>query len=95
MPKFRKKPVVIEAVQFTEAMAKGDADLPEGVRMKRRSVGAPPRRELVEHRHVIETLEGTMEVAIGDWVITGVAGEKYPCKDSIFVATYDAVEEQE
>lgn len=90
MPKFRKKPVVIEAVQFTEAMARGDEELPEGVRMARRSVGAPPQRTLIAHLHVIETLEGVMEVGIGDWVITGVKGERYPCKNEIFEATYAA-----
>jgi hypothetical protein len=39
----------------------------------------------------IETLEGTMIGNPGDWLITGVAGEKYPCKDDIFRKTYDIV----
>ena len=60
MPKFRKKPVVIEAVQLTE-------------------------------RTEIETLEGTMVGDVGDWLITGVAGEKYPCKPDIFERTYERV----
>ena len=41
------------------------------------------------------TLEGNMKVSPGDWVITGVAGEKYPCKNDIFLATYEPVEEKE
>lgn len=41
---------------------------------------------------VIETLEGVHLVCPGDWIITGVAGEYYPCKDPIFRATYEAVE---
>lgn len=41
----------------------------------------------------IETLEGVMVGNPGDWLITGVAGEKYPCKDEIFRATYELVEE--
>ncbi len=42
-------------------------------------------------RAVILTLEGEMTVSPGDWVITGVAGERYPCKPDIFAATYEAV----
>lgn len=40
---------------------------------------------------VIETLEGAMEAKPGDWIIRGVGGELYPCKPSIFAATYDPV----
>lgn len=40
----------------------------------------------------IETLEGTHHASVGDWIITGVKGEKYPCKPDIFEATYDPVE---
>jgi hypothetical protein len=40
----------------------------------------------------IKTLEGVMFVSDGDWVITGVQGERYPCKPDIFAATYEAVE---
>jgi hypothetical protein len=41
----------------------------------------------------IETLEGTMHGSIGDYIITGVNGEKYPCKPDIFEKTYELVEE--
>lgn len=41
----------------------------------------------------IETLEGTMHASIGDFIITGVNGEQYPCKPDIFYRTYDPVEE--
>ena len=37
----------------------------------------------------IETLEGTMHASVGDWIITGVAGEQYPCKPAIFEASYE------
>jgi hypothetical protein len=40
---------------------------------------------------VIETLEGIMQARKGDWIITGVNGEKYPCKPDIFEATYELV----
>lgn len=62
MPKFRKKPIVIEAVQM-------DATF------------------------IVDTLEGQMVGQAGDWLITGVNGEKYPCKDEIFKKTYEPVEE--
>ena len=44
-----------------------------------------------EVRFLIETLEGTMTASPGDWVITGVMGEEYPCKDEIFRKTYEPV----
>jgi hypothetical protein len=40
----------------------------------------------------IETLEGTMRANEGDWIITGIAGEKYPCRNDIFKKTYEKVE---
>lgn len=42
-------------------------------------------------RTVIHTLEGDMVAAPGDWIITGIKGERYPCKPDIFEATYDPV----
>ena len=42
---------------------------------------------------LIATLEGVMRASIGDWIIRGVAGEFYPCKDSIFSATYEPADE--
>lgn len=41
----------------------------------------------------IETLEGVMTANPGDWIITGVKGERYPCKPDIFEATYEPIEE--
>lgn len=41
----------------------------------------------------IETLEGVLKADIGDYIITGVRGEQYPCKPDIFEATYEEVEE--
>ena len=72
--KFRKKPVVIEAVKFD------GVNLPEGV-----------LREPGNINGYIETLEGRMDVRPGEWVITGIRGEKYPCKPDIFSATYEPV----
>ena len=42
---------------------------------------------------VIKTLEGDMKAAPGDWIITGVNGEQYPCKPDIFEKTYEPVED--
>ena len=42
---------------------------------------------------IIQTLEGDMRADPGDWIITGVKGERYPCKPDIFAATYDPVGE--
>jgi len=98
---FRKKPVVISAVQFTKTMAEGHAPLPEGVVFTARSLAATGHfpeyandgKYLTNystcHSHHIETLEGRMNVEIGDWVITGVKGERYPCKPDIFEQTYE------
>lgn len=77
MSKFRKKPVVIDAVQAVE----GTVALIPGV-----------YRNCDRQAWCIQTLEGEMTVSLGDWVITGVKGEKYPCKPDIFAATYDPAE---
>lgn len=45
-----------------------------------------------EKREVIHTLEGDMIASPGDWIITGVNGEKYPCKPDIFEKTYEKVD---
>jgi len=63
MAKFRKKPVVIEAIRIREQVA-------------------------------ISTLEGTLVGNAGDWLITGIEDEKYPCDDAIFRQTYEPVDEE-
>lgn len=77
--KFRKKPVVIDAWQYDPT--KIGEPLPDGV-----------HQYAVGDNAYIDTLEGRMTVSPGDWVITGVKGEKYPCKPDIFLATYEAAE---
>jgi len=44
------------------------------------------------HPMTIHTLEGNMKADPGDWIITGVKGEQYPCKPDIFEQTYERVE---
>jgi hypothetical protein len=80
MAKYRKRPVVIEATQWHPGMAV------DGVCFKHEFDGAPTECPKVPHIH---TLEGPMMVSAGDWIITGVKGEKYPCKPDIFAATYE------
>ena len=85
MPKFRKKPIVIEAVQFTSANVDEVSHF-TGIPIA--TFGDIDR----EYRSVpIQTLEGTMLAIEGDWIIKGIQGEFYPCKPDIFEATYDAV----
>ena len=63
MPRFRKRPLIVDAVRLT--------------------------------RHVsVQTLEGTVDGEPGDWLITGIEGEQYPVKHSIFMATYEPTNEE-
>jgi len=78
--KFRKKPIVIEAVQYEARTFDGVCD------------GCSTHRAPEVDPH-IHTLEGVMIVSPGDWIITGVQGERYPCKPDIFEATYEAVDQ--
>lgn len=92
--KFRKKPVVIEAVQIEKGMLQ---NVPRWLvaAIYNGSVSLsgfnPVTRD--EPIALIDTLEGTMTGNKGDWIIKGVAGELYPCKPDIFEATYESVEE--
>jgi hypothetical protein len=86
---FRKKPVVIEAIQASGAPESNR----EIINWTRGSATPaymdkhPSRGECLS----INTLEGAQWVSPGDWIIRGVAGEFYPCKPDIFAASYDPV----
>lgn len=94
--KYRKKPVVIDAIQWTGENLREVIDF----------TGKHPKWsewfatwEDYEARvradggiFKIITLEGTMEATPGDWIIRGVKGEHYPCKPDIFAATYEPAE---
>ncbi len=78
MAKYRKRPVVIEAEQWVSGKNIN------GVH----TTGVPP--------NVVtwcDSLEGRLTVSAGDWIITGIKGEHYPCKPDIFEATYEKVED--
>lgn len=89
MPIFRKKPVEIEAWYLQDPEESADAAIKfrdiaawcEGVFVK----------DAVGYCILINTLEGQMRADPGDWIIKGVAGEFYPCKDAIFQQTYNLV----
>ena len=85
MPKFRKKPVVIEAVQWTGKNVRQIEDfIAKDVLMWNAAKDTP----------IIGTLEGNHTASIVDWIIRGVNGEFYPCKPDIFEKTYEAVESE-
>ena len=88
MPKYRKKPVVIEARQYTEEARDDVIAWSDAVGTGIDDNGA--EYELANIR--IKTLEGTMVARPGDWVIKGVNGEFYPCKPDVFEKTYEAAE---
>ena len=94
--KFRKKPVVIEAVQWTGENMREVYDFltgtsddhlhPEGTHF------------YIDHMKgkgglVIKTKEGELLASINDWIIKGIHGEFYPCKPDIFESTYEKVED--
>ena len=82
MIKYRKKPVVIEAVQFTGDNAD---EIGYFCGFNAQLVGREKRLE-------IKTKEGVMTANPGDYIIKGVQGEFYPCKPDIFEQTYELVE---
>lgn len=84
MPKFRKKPVVIEAWQYTEPMTQ----MPTWLAIAMTNGIADVAGGSHDPHMTIETLEGTHRASMNDWIIQGVKGELYPCKPDIFVATY-------
>ena len=79
--KYRKKPVVIEAVQWVgNNLSDIETFIGRSVKNKETTI-------------VIRTLEGDMEASLGDYIIKGVNGEFYPCKPDIFDKTYEEVKE--
>ena len=87
--KFRKKPVIIDAVQF---LGTGGSC----TEVEKFLGGLNPDvclwKKCTYDGGYIKTLEGNMEFKVGDWIIKGVQGEFYPCKPDIFEATYERVE---
>ena len=86
MAKYRKKPVVIEAIQFTGDNATEINFFTECKSYPTdESTSSSPKEKVL----IIPTLEGDMRANVGDYIIKGVKGEFYPCKPDIFEATYE------
>lgn len=110
MPKFRKKPVVIEAFQMTPERRWDNSEWPTWLHMAWNTEWNKPGAVTTEanqtgNRDVpkddasqklqIWTLEGVHTVDWNDWIIQGIKGELYPCKPDIFAATYEPTETEE
>jgi len=115
MKRFRKKPVVVEAVQLRwdtwnemcehAGVGRLEDGRPEGCYLtldgNPSDVPVYPSDDPADHGRgarlglKIPTLEGLMIGREGDWIIKGVAGELYPCKNEIFLETYEPVKDQE
>lgn len=80
--KYRKKPVVIEAVQYLR-----EENISSCIDFCSEMCYEP-----IDNEYYIKTLEGNMKVSKGDYIIKGVNGEFYPCKPDIFEKTYDLLE---
>lgn len=99
--KYRKKPIAIEAIQYTgENLEEVKAFCPiaEIVQMVKFGIKVLKDEGFTKDQYkgyklCISTLEGDMEVSVGDYVIKGIQGEFYPCKPDIFEQTYEEVEE--
>lgn len=91
MPKFRKLPVVIEAILYDW----DESNEPQGMDEAQDAVADFMEGNLSAIGEIleIETLEGTMDAVKGDYIIKGIAGEFYPCKPDIFAKTYEQVNE--
>lgn len=84
--KFKKKPIVIEAVEWKGEIE--DMTIREFIRDSHTFTNE--RKSLI-----INTLEGEMEALVGDFIIKGVKGEIYPCKPDIFWQTYEEIKEED
>ena len=82
---YRKKPVIIEAVQLE------DLEVHTLMAIQQFAGLGNDKLLAVSDGVLINTLEGNMKASIGDWIIKGVSGEFYPCKPDIFEKTYEKV----
>lgn len=85
--KYRKKPVVVEAIQFT-----GERENIEMIRAFSSRDISVSWADPIMPALMVNTLEGKLRASVGDYIIKGVHGEFYPCKPDIFKTTYEPVE---
>ena len=89
MAKYRKKPIEVEAVQFTRK------NIDEVIKFTNNQIEITTEKRLNGIMFgEIETLEGIMKVNENDYIIKGINGEFYPCKPDIFEETYEKVGEE-
>ena len=90
---YRKRPVVIEAIQWTgenwDKVLEFIPDVGSKYWLKSGAVGGTAE---LNQPIIIKTLEGNMTADVGDWIICGVVGEYYPVKPDVFEKTYERVE---
>ena len=87
MSKYRKKPVVIEAIQFNRDCFDDIANFTEGKAFNFYTEKCLNGKAYCD----IKTLEGVITATEGDYIIKGVQGEFYPCKPDIFNETYESI----
>ena len=86
--RYRKKPIEIEAIQFTRDNVEEIKEFTEGNAFNFRTERSINGKSYCE----IKILEGTMTATEGDYIIKGVTGAFYPCKPDVFEKTYELVE---
>ena len=95
--KYRKKPVIIDAVQWTGKNRREMFDFLTQDTFKNETMEISDKHFYIDRHNdgglVIKTLEGKHLATIGDYIIRGVQGEYYPCKEDIFHQTYEKVED--
>lgn len=101
MSKFKKKPVVIDAIQYNAPFYSNIVDFITSFGDNSSEILVKVWDNPNEHLNVsnmsgtshlaISTLEGNMKISNKDWIIRGVKGEYYPCKHDIFLATYEPI----
>lgn len=85
--KYRKKPIVIEAIQFVGNNAVEINQFTNGASYP--TAASLTHYDWKKKQLVIPTLEGEVIASYGDYIIKGIKGEFYPCKPDIFAATYE------
>ena len=95
MPAFRKKPVVIEAMQWTGKNLRAlitFTDGPPDTRSMHAGMKWMEYEDLVKRDGLmIYTLEGQLKASVGDWIVKGTRGEHWPVRADIFADTYEAI----
>lgn len=89
MSKWRKKPVIVEAEVYKPGMEDGFV-----YQLPKCRIEQDGCFDCIRRRPYINTLEGKHYISPGDYIITGVKGERYPCKPDVFHMTYEKIEDE-